>query len=113
MTNKYGARRGECRYGHQHDSQGEIKRCWELAQMVNKGMITDLAVHPRWELVVNNHKIGRYTGDFSYIEKGVFVVEDVKPFNRKTGKVVASRDYILRKKLMFACHGIEIKETPA
>ena len=55
-------------------------------------------------LVVNGVKIGRYTADFVYLEKGVRIVED-----SKSG--VRTRDYLLRKKLMKAIHGIEILET--
>ena len=51
----------------------------------------------------SRHKIAKYVADFTYEDKhGNLVVEDVK------GRATAT--YRLKKKLMLACHGIEIVE---
>ena len=47
-----------------------------------------------------------YRADFSYIEKGVYVVEDVKG-----GEATKTPVYKLKKALMRYFHGIEIKES--
>ena len=67
------------------------------------GEIQIIELHPKYKLVVNGVLIGRYTADFMYYENGCTIVEDVKG--------VKTRDYILRKKLMKALYGIEIRET--
>lgn len=100
---KYGNRR-IVDDGYVFDSVGEHRRYRELKLMEQAGEITELRVHPSWPLIVNGHNIGRYTADFSYRGKnGNLVVEDYKG--------VKTRDYILRRKLMQAVHGIEIREV--
>jgi hypothetical protein len=46
-----------------------------------------------------------YVADFTYIENGMFVVEDVKGHR--------TAEYILKRKLMLRIHGIRIRETGA
>ena len=86
-------------------SKKEAKRYQDLRLLEKCSAITQLELQPRYELIVNNVKIGRYTGDFRYLTNDGLVVEDCKGYKK------ASRDYILRKKLMKALHGIEILET--
>ncbi len=107
--NKYHARKAS-EDGYTFDSQAEWRRYRELKLMQAAGAIRDLDVHPSWPLVVNGWRIGRYTADFSYLigTRGL-VVEDVKP----TEKRARSRDYVLRCKLMVACHGISVEEVLA
>lgn len=104
-TNKYHARRSPCG-DHWHPSQKERTRCWTLQQKVAAGLITHLRRNTRWRLEVNGRLIGAYTDDFDYEEGGAFVVEDVKA----TGGP-RSRDYPLRKRLMAALYGIDIREV--
>jgi hypothetical protein len=69
-----------------------------------------------------------FTADFAYLEEGAappghplvpgkialvpgLVVEDVKPWRR--GRPITTRDYMLKKALMFVCHGIEVIEVQA
>lgn len=88
------------------DSKREAARYKELRTLLRAGQIQDLRMQVKYPLVVNGVKIGRYTSDFNYIENGAEVVEDVKsPATKK------ARDYVLRKKLMLAIHGISIRET--
>jgi len=51
-------------------------------------------------------KICRYVADFGYIENGAVVIEDVKSKITKGLPV-----YRLKKKLMKALYGIDIRET--
>lgn len=75
--------------------------------MQSAGEIWGLKVHPKFELTVNGHRIGQYTADFSYFQRQQFVqvVEDCK--SEATKRI---RDWPLRKRLMLACHGIEVRE---
>lgn len=87
-------------------SKAEAARYRELKVLARAGKIRDLELQPRYQLVVNGVSIGRYTGDFRYRDHtGAVVVEDCKGFR--------TRDYVLRKKLMKALHGVEITETSA
>lgn len=101
--NKYGAKKTEVD-GITFDSKREATRWQQLRLLERAGAIAGLVRQVRFELIVNDVKIGRYTADFEYVENGQRVVEDAKGAAR-------SRDYILRKKLMLAIYGIEIKET--
>jgi Protein of unknown function (DUF1064) len=107
MPNKYGAKKTTID-GIKFDSLKEARRYTELRLLERAGKILDLQCQVGYSLVVNGHKIGRYTADFVYWDSGIRkeVVEDVKsPATKK------ARDYVLRKKLMLAIHGIEIRET--
>jgi hypothetical protein len=96
-------------------SQAEARRYAELQLLVKIGRIRDLTLQPKYPLhVVKLYRNGwpieietvaTYVGDFEYIEceSGEIVTEDVKGF-----KTAA---YLLKKKLVRAIHGIEIRET--
>lgn len=88
-------------------SKKEAQRYGVLRVLERTGFIRDLKPHPCYDLVVNGIKVGRYTADSRYIEaeSGDLVVEDVK------SKVTKTTAYRLRKRLMLACHGIEIREV--
>ncbi len=101
---KYGAQRTEV-YGISFASKKEAGRYKELALLEKAGAITDLTIHPRWVFMVEGHRVGAYTADFSYGEDGQAVVEDVK------SKATKTEAYGLRKRLMKALYGIEIRET--
>jgi hypothetical protein len=106
MSNKYGAKKAT-EDGYTFDSLAERRRYRDLKLMLKAGEITNLEVHPVWQLVVCGVKIGRYTADFAYNMRfsGKRFVEDVKG--------VKTRDYLLRKKLMKALHGIDVQEIQA
>lgn len=107
---KYRARATSCGV-HVHASKKEAARCVELRLLHKAGEIFSLECQPRYDLVVNGVKICTYVGDFRYRERirpdsialGDIIVEDCKGF-----KTAA---YRLKKKLMLACFGIEIRET--
>jgi|SRR5476651_541189 hypothetical protein len=91
-------------------SQKEARRYSELKLLQKIGEISALDLQPRYELKVHSpydmsgpFKICTYVGDFAYIEKGgKQVVEDVKG--------VKTPVYRLKKRLMKAVFGIEVKE---
>jgi len=72
--------------GHRFGSDLEWARYRQLKLLLAAGEITDLRVHPRFELLPrkrdcygNWHKAVHYTADFQYVEKtGHVVVEDTK-----------------------------------
>lgn len=85
------------------DSRREASRYGVLKIMQAAGLITNLRLQVPYVIAVNGQKICRYVADFVYLENSREVVEDVKG--------VRTREYILKRKLMFAVFGIEIKEV--
>ena len=87
------------------DSQKEARRYADLKLMHRAGAITDLTLQPKFDIVINGQKVCSYIADFSYVENGVTVVEDVK--SEMTRKLPT---YRLKKNLMKAVHSIEVRE---
>lgn len=71
--------------------------------MERTGLISNLKRQVRFIIAVNGHKICTYIADFTYTENGIEVTEDVKGY--------PTPEYRLKKKLMLAVHGVEIRET--
>ncbi len=86
--------------GYKLDSKAEAKRYVELSLLQRAGKINGLAVHPRYEIVINGAKICTVILDFEYTEKGRKVTEDVK------GARTALSN--LKRKLVEAVHGITV-----
>lgn len=93
-------------------SKKEARRYQELKLLERAGEITGLELQPKWPLVVNGVGIAKYHGDFAYRDNkhrmeinGKLIVEDVKSTATKTPV------YKLKKKLMKAIYGIDIKEV--
>jgi hypothetical protein len=84
-------------------SKKEAARYLVLKEALAAGEITDLRLQVSHQIIVNGKKICRYISDFEYLENGLPIVEDVK------GRLTDV--YKLKKKLMAACHNIEIRET--
>lgn len=65
----------------------------------------DLELQPRFQLLVNGHKVGTYVGDFAFVDcgSGQRVVQDVKG--------VRTPIYRLKKKLLLAIYGVQIEEV--
>jgi hypothetical protein len=104
---KYRSRRVQFN-GLWFDSGKESERAQELILMERAGLITDLILDKRqmhYPLIVNGKKIGTYTPDAQYRERGKLVVEDVK-----SEATIRMRWYRRAKKLMAALYDIEIKE---
>jgi hypothetical protein len=83
--NKFGAKKSQCGAGHVHDSKIEARRCDQLHLLQRGGVISDLTHQPQYWFVIDGvamvHENGRrvgYRADFSYVEAGAQIVEDVK-----------------------------------
>ena len=104
---KYNATPTRCAQGILHHSGAESRRCNELHLLQAGGLIRDLDAHPqpRFKLDVNGVHVADYLADFSYTrtDGGQRIVEDVKGHSTET--------YKLKRRLMLACHGIEIEEV--
>ena len=105
-TTKYRNRKTTYK-GIEFDSQKEKNRYQELLLLERAGEIRRIELQPRYDLVVNGHKLGFYRGDFRYEEvaTGAVIIEDVKSPATKTAV------YQLKKKLVRALYGIEIREV--
>jgi|SRR5688572_29052720 len=88
-------------------SKKEAGRYQELRLLEKAGKITSLAIQERWPLTVNGIKVGTYVADFSYWDESDHskgrVVEDCKGYKTPI--------YKLKKLLMFAIHGVKIRES--
>lgn len=83
------------------DSKAESQRYGELNMMLRGGLIHSFERQVSYDLEVNGVLICRYIADFVITwPDGIITVEDVKG--------VQTRDFKLKKKLMWAIHGIEI-----
>ncbi len=102
--NKFNARKVQMD-GHTFDSQMEARRYRTLVLMEQAGEILGLRVHVAYQLVVKGVRVCRYEADFVYFEGGREIVEDVKGHR--------TREYIIKRKLMKAIHGIDIREVQA
>lgn len=95
--------------GLKFDSKKEAARWAELKMLQDAGEISELFRQTRFDFVVGpkNVKVCAYIADFTYRTRdGSQVVEDVKsPYTRKLPV------YRMKKKLMQACYGIEIREV--
>lgn len=108
-VSKYGNKPQQCSQGVKHQSTAEANRCSELHVLQAAGVISGLQAHPQVEfkLDVNGVHVCKYRADFVYREKGSRgdTVEDHKGFETES--------FQLKKKLMLACHGIEVLVTRA
>ncbi len=101
---KYGNRRTVVD-GVAFASAKEARRYSELRLLERAGNLSELVLQPRFPLVVNGEKICTYVADFSYrpLRSDTLTIEDVKG--------VKTPIYNLKKRLMKAVHGIEVRET--
>ena len=89
--------------GRTFDSKLEASRYVDLKRHMEGGIIFGLKCQEPFTLEVNGQLICKYIADFVYVDSdGNRVVEDAKG--------VRTRDYLLKKKLMRAIYGIDIKE---
>lgn len=88
------------------DSKREEKRYGELVLLERLGEISDLKRQPKFELIPkqDGERAVYYYGDFSYLQDGDLVVEDVKC------KATITTVYILKRKLLLFRHGLRVKE---
>lgn len=117
---KMGRRQKKSKYGNiktqiggiTFDSRKEAGRYAELMAMQRAGKIRDLHLQQDFTLqeaftepTGSRIRAIRYKCDFTYIEDGKLVVEDVKSRATKTAV------YAMKKKMMQQKFGIEIKEV--
>ncbi len=93
------------------DSLKEVKRYEQLKMLQNVGIISDLQTQVDYELNEGGKYSMKYLADFTYICDGNLFVEDVKPFDKKTGKFILSATFKKKAKLMKRIYNIEIKVT--
>ena len=105
MGSKYKNRRLTAPDGQKFDSVKEYHRWGCLKLLERAGVIQDLKRQVKFELIprVGEERPCNYIADFTYMENGALVVEDVKG--------VKTEVYKIKKKLMLWVHGIRIKET--
>ena len=86
--------------GHKFDSLKESRRYSELKMMEKAGLIKNLALQPKFEIIPavkwngKTYRKRSYLADFIYKEDGVVIVEDVKSFITKKNPV-----YTLKRQL--------------
>lgn len=123
MRNKYSNIK-TCVNGISFDSRKEARRYSELLLLQRAGVIRDLELQKKYVLIPAQYetyerygKKGQrlqdgqrlvekecaYLADFVYKEDGKTIVEDTKG--------IKTKDYIIKRKLMFYVHGIRIKEV--
>lgn len=110
--------------GLKFDSKKEMLRYMALKDAENKGIISDLQTQVKYELIpaVTEEYVEHlktkdriktrtvqlaitYKCDFTYIKDNQLVIEDVKASPKMLPK-----EYILKKKMLFALKGLRIKE---
>lgn len=90
--------------GFKFDSKAERDRYYELKILQMANEIRDLRLQVKFPIEVAGKKICNYIADFTYYDKeGFYIVEDKKGFRTTL--------YNMKKKLLKAVHGIDIKET--
>lgn len=91
--------------GYTFDSTAERNRYRMLKVMARNQDIYDLTVHPSYDLIMYDKKVGTYVADFTYREgpNGSLIMEDVKG--------VRTALFSLKAKMMKAQYGIVIREV--
>ena len=101
---------GAAKYGNVKtdgfDSKKEARRYADLLLLERAGRIQNLRSQIPYACVVNGIHVCDYVADAVYNEGARLVVEDTK--SEVTRKLPV---YRLKRKLMLACHGIQITET--
>lgn len=102
---KYGNRKLTAPDGQKFDSVKEYHRWGCLRLLERAGAISNLKRQVKYELIPKQvgERACNYIADFTYMEDGRLVVEDVKG--------VKTDAYKIKKKLMLWVHGIRIRET--
>ena len=103
-ANKYGVAPKAKRTfdGVVYDSKLEKDWMVKLKLLERAGQISDLRTQVSFPIILNDVLVCQYIADFVYSENGSDVVADAKG--------MLTKEYILKKKLMKAVYGIDIKE---
>ncbi len=91
--------------GYRFDSAKEAARYRQLRYLEKEGVIKNLERQVKYEIIPKTDKFRacNYIADFVYTLRGQTIVEDVKGMKTQV--------YTMKKKLMYAKYGIEIKEV--
>jgi hypothetical protein len=84
-------------------SKKEAARYTQLKLLSQSGCIQQLELQVKFPIAVNGVKVCVYIADFVYVENNMRIVEDVKG--------VKTAMYRLKKKLMKAVHGVDVRES--
>lgn len=107
---KYGNKKIEAD-GIKFDSKREFHHYRVLKDLLDRGDITGLKLQVKFEFKINDqclryvdsNRVIKYIADFEYFDMyGNRKVVDVKGLK--------TRDYLIKKALMMACHGILVEE---
>jgi hypothetical protein len=109
MCSKYNSRKVTAPDGQKFDSVKEYHRWGCLRLLERAGRITDLKRQVIFELIPkqDGERACHYVADFTYIQDGQLVVEDVKGYKRGQAYSLFS----IKRKLMLWVHGIRVKEV--
>lgn len=91
--------------GMRFDSKREADRYLELKLLRDAGEITGLRIQPHLPCDVNGMHVCTYIADFAYTKRN----DSRETFEDAKGHRTAL--YILKKKLVKACHGIDVEEV--
>lgn len=99
--------------GIKFDSAKEGNRYLQLKMLEQTGAISELRTQVKYVLIDDDRLKYRlsYIADFVYVENGVTVVEDVKPFSKKKGEFYLTPLFKRKAKLMERKYGITIKKV--
>lgn len=96
---KYHSKKAKCTARHIHDSKKEARRCNTLRMMEKSGVISDLQIQRKFELIpsqrfesMENERSCSYIADFTYFKDGIFVIEDTKGYK--------TPEYVIKRKLL-------------
>lgn len=92
------------------DSKEELSRWHVLKQQEKLGLIRNLQRQVDFKIEVNGVPICTYKADFNYDEKKGDVWESIVE-DKKGGDATITKEFLLKKKLMLACYGIDILIT--
>lgn len=84
-------------------SKKEARRYTELKLLFRAGQIRNLELQPKLKIEIDGVHVCDYQADFAYFEDGRRIYEDTKGFKTPV--------YRLKKKLVHALYGIQIRET--
>ena len=102
--------------GEKFDSMKEYKRWCELKLMQRTGMIKNLERQVKYVLIPAQYDHGKclerecsYFADFTYIQNGKLVVEDVKGYRDPNSAGYAK--FVIKRKMMLYIHKIRVSEV--
>jgi len=84
-------------------SKREANRYLQLKIELKLGRISHLRLQVPFSLAVNRVHVAIYKADFVYQRDGAEIVEDAKGHRTEV--------YLIKRKLMLACHGITVVEV--